>query len=197
MWGHVLLFRITLLVFVGPGPLHEIAFSAFSRSPLGRAERFHSYIFPQLPVLRTSRKASPLSPHFSALAFPFLLFFILLLSCTHQTALQAVPLLGLPLTPSIFFRLRYPILFQLSPFCYFLPYSPISYEGGGAYSFVACLGNSTIDHASLPRRSPIPTPSRDTFSTWALITLLPYTPSKLFDYYIPVLFRRLRLPSIA
>ena len=34
-----------------PGPLHEIAVSAFSRSPLGRDCFFHSYSFPQSPVL--------------------------------------------------------------------------------------------------------------------------------------------------
>ena len=37
------------------------------------------------------------------------------MSCTRQTSLYTVqPLLGLPLNPSIFFRLRYPILFQLA-----------------------------------------------------------------------------------
>ena len=41
--------------------------------------------------------------------------------------------------------------------------------GGGAYSFVACLSHSTIDHASLSRRSTVPTPNRDT-NIWALIT---------------------------
>ena len=46
--------------------------------------------------------------------------------------------------------------------------------GGGAYSFVACLCHLTIDHASLSRRSAVPTPNRDTSNIWALITLLPY-----------------------
>ena len=32
---------------------------------------------------------------------------------------------------------------------------------GGAYSFVACLGHLTIDHASLSRRSTVPTPNRN------------------------------------
>ena len=50
--------------------------------------------------------------------------------------------------------------------------------GGGAYSFVACLSNLTIDHASLSRRSTVPTPNRDTSNIWALITRLPYTTSK-------------------
>ena len=47
-------------------------------------------------------------------------------------------------------------------------------EGGGAYSFVACLGHLTIDHASLSRRSTVPTPNRDTSNIWALVALLPY-----------------------
>ena len=47
-------------------------------------------------------------------------------------------------------------------------------EGGGGYSFVACLSHSTIDHASLSRRSTVTTPNRDTSNIWALITLLPY-----------------------
>ena len=32
--------------------------------------------------------------------------------------------------------------------------------GGGGYSFVACLSHLTIDHASLSRRSTVPTPNR-------------------------------------
>ena len=34
--------------------------------------------------------------------------------------------------------------------------------GGRAYSFFACLRDLTIDHASLSRRSTVPTPNRDT-----------------------------------
>ena len=48
------------------------------------------------------------------------------------------------------------------------------FVGGGAYSFVACLSHLTIDHASLSRRSTVPTPNRDTSNIWALITLFPY-----------------------
>ena len=51
-------------------------------------------------------------------------------------------------------------------------------EKGGAYSFVACLSHLTIPlttHASLSRRSTVPTPNRDTPDIRALITLLPYT----------------------
>ena len=51
----------------------------------------------------------------------------------------------------------------------------ISFEAGGwgwgAYSFVACLCNLTIDHASLSRRSTVPTPSRDNSNIWAPNTL--------------------------
>ena len=45
---------------------------------------------------------------------------------------------------------------------------------GAAYSFVACLSHLTIDHASLSRRSTVPTPNRDTSNIWALITLHPH-----------------------
>ena len=41
---------------------------------------------------------------------------------------------------------------------------------GRAYSFVACLRRLTNDQASLPRRSTVPTPERDTRNIWALIT---------------------------
>ena len=55
------------------------------------------------------------------------------------------------------------------------PLSPhASGEGGGGYSFVACLSYLTIDHASLSRWSTVPTPSRHTSIIWALITLFPY-----------------------
>ena len=45
--------------------------------------------------------------------------------------------------------------------------------GGGAYSFLACLSNLTIDHTPLWRRSTVPTPSRGTSNNSALITFLP------------------------
>ena len=64
----------------------------------------------------------------------------------------------------------------------------------GAYSFVACLSHLTIDHASLSRRSTVPTPSRDTSNIWELITLLPHATWEMFAYPIPVLFRHLRPP---
>ena len=46
---------------------------------------------------------------------------------------------------------------------------------GDGYSFLACRGHLTIDHASLSRRSTVPTPDRDTCNILALTTLLPYT----------------------
>ena len=68
---------------------------------------------------------------------------------------------------------------------------------GGIYPFVAFLSHLTIDHASLSKRSTVPTPKRDASNIWALITLLTYTTQKLFAYPIPALVRRLRPPSIS
>ena len=73
--------------------------------------------------------------------------------------------------------------------------------GGGAYSFVACLDHSTLDHASLPRRRTVPTPTRDISDLWALSTVLPYTyiSSKLFANLpgISFLFDRVWGPFIS
>ena len=44
--------------------------------------------------------------------------------------------------------------------------------GGGGYAFAACLSRLTLDHASLSRRSTVPTPNRDTANVWALIMFL-------------------------
>ena len=52
----------------GPGPLHEIAVSAFSRSPLGRANTF-SFLFLLLTPWK-SPSVPPLSRRFLALTFP-------------------------------------------------------------------------------------------------------------------------------
>ena len=59
--------------------------------------------------------SASLSPFFLALlvAFPFFLYFFLLLSCIRQTSLWIVPFLGL-LNPSTFSQQRYPILVQLA-----------------------------------------------------------------------------------
>ena len=65
--------------------------------------------------------------------------------------------------------------------------------GGGAYSFVARLSNSTIDHAPLWRRSTVPTPNRDTSNIWELTTLLPHrTYTTVYVSYV-----RLVSPSAA
>ena len=46
-------------------------------------------------------------------------------------------------------------------------------QGGGGYSFVACLSYLTIYHAPLSKRSTVPTPKRHTSNVWAHITFLP------------------------
>ena len=38
------------------------------------------------------------------------------------------------------------------------------------YSLVTCFSHLTTDHASLSRRSTVPTPNRDTSNVWALVT---------------------------
>ena len=117
----------------GPGPLHEIAVSAFLRSPLGRANSF-SFLF-LLLIPRKSLSVSPLSPCFLALAFPLFLYFLLLLSCTPQTSLWTVYLLGFLLQPCVLSRLCYPTVSQLA---LLLP-SPIHpYQLWLATSFSAC-----------------------------------------------------------
>ena len=95
----------------GPGPLHEIAVSAFSRSPLGRANNYSILLLLLTPA--KSLSVPPLSPCFLELAFPLFLSFFLLLSCTPQTFLWTVSLLGflLEVYISIRSRLRYPTLF--------------------------------------------------------------------------------------
>ena len=61
--------------------------------------------------------------------------------------------------------------------------------------FICCLlCHLTIDHASLSRRSTVPTPDRGTSNIWAFITLFP---SKMFANIIPFLFRCLSLPYIS
>ena len=58
--------------------------------------------------------------------------------------------------------------------------------GGGAPSFVACLRNLAIDHASLSRRSAVPTPDRDTSNSWALIASSPCIAQKRFANFNPL-----------
>ena len=45
-------------------------------------------------------------------------------------------------------------------------------EWVGAYSFIGCVSHLTIDHASLSRRSTVPTPFRGTSIFWVLSTVL-------------------------
>ena len=47
-------------------------------------------------------------------------------------------------------------------------------EGGGRTHLLLASSYLTIDHASLSRRSTVPTPNRDTSNIWALITRFPY-----------------------
>ena len=122
---------ISFFCLVGPGPLHEIAISAFRVVHSAVQIRFHSNIFPQPPEYISS--VCRLAPYFLALAFPFLLSFLLLLSCTRQTSLWTVPLLGL-IYASIFSRLFYPMLFHFA----LLLFSPIQpYQLWLANSFLA------------------------------------------------------------
>ena len=49
------------------------------------------------------------------------------------------------------------------------------------------IGHLTIDHASLSRRSTVPTPNRDTSNIWALITFFPrYIETFCSSYPLPV-----------
>ena len=122
------------LFLARPCPLHEIALSTFSRSPLGRVR-----VCEVLSLLLTS--------HISLNVFPFHLLFnatssiyfclsvLLRLSCNLQTSPWTVIIFCFLLFPPIPYRIRYPTL-PSSPFHYFLPYSPISY--GWQPLLVAC-----------------------------------------------------------
>ena len=61
---------------------------------------------------------------------------------------------------------------------------------GCVCSFVGCLSHLTIGHASLSRRSTVPTLKIDISNIWALITLFPFITYKLFAYPCPSCFRR-------
>ena len=69
--------------------------------------------------------------------------------------------------------------------------------GWGAYSFVTCLNHLTIDHASLSSRRTVPTPNRDTFSSWAAHCISSIHYIKSVAYLISFLFGRLKPPSIS
>ena len=59
-------------------------------------------------------------------------------------------------------------------------HSPSRSADGGAYSLVACLDHSTIDHASLSRRRTVPIPNRDNSKIWALVTFFSHILHKKF-----------------
>ena len=56
--------------------------------------------------------------------------------------------------------------------------------GGGGYSFVACLSHLTIDHASLSRRSTVPTPIRDLHHLGAHDVFFPYVTLETFWFIL-------------
>ena len=57
----------------------------------------------------------------------------------------------------------------------------------GAYSFVACFGRLTIDHASLSRRSTVPTPNRHLQQSGANYVLsIHYIGTFHLSYALPV-----------
>ena len=114
----------SFVCLAGPGPLHEIAVSAFSRSPLGR-EHTSSFLFLQL----TPRKSLECSSSFTLLhsASLSLISIFSFLSCTPQTSLWTVYIFLVSSNILPYF-LDYAIPpYSSSPFCYLLPYSPISY----------------------------------------------------------------------
>ena len=61
--------------------------------------------------------------------------------------------------------------------------------GGGILICCFCLSHLTIDHASLSRRSTVPSPNRDTCNIWALITFcsyFTYVETLCLSYPLPV-----------
>ena len=85
---------VSFSFLVDPGPLHEIAASAFSRSQLESADTSSFPCFPSTLDISPSSSALPL--YLLALAFPFSIIFFLLISCAQQPSQETVPLLGLP-----------------------------------------------------------------------------------------------------
>ena len=98
----------------GRGPLHEMAFSAFSRSLLGRTNTFSSQV---LLTPRISLNALPLPLLILTL---FLLPFPLLLLCTRQNfSMDKASSWFPPISFRALYRLRYLTLFQLVLFVTF------------------------------------------------------------------------------
>ena len=88
-----------LFFLVGPGPLHEIrnAVSAFSRSPLGRANMFSSQYLGS--ALRIYFKCFSSLTLFLTSSVPLSSILVSRVSCTRQASLWTVPLLGLCIFP--------------------------------------------------------------------------------------------------
>ena len=119
----------------GPGPLHEIAVSAaFSRSPLGRANTFLFLLLLLAPHKSLLIGVLPPSPCFLSASLslsPIFSSTSSVLYAAHFSMDRVSPLSFHTFSTT----LRIP-LFSSSPFCYFLPYSPIRLWL--ATSFLAC-----------------------------------------------------------
>ena len=117
---------------VGPGRLHEIAVSAFSRSQLGGANTFSFKYLPSTP--RITLRDSPRSPYFSALTFPFssIIYFTSVLY-PPNFFIDSISYWSPPLP--YFLDYVIPMVFQLA----LLLFSPIRpYQLWLATSFLAC-----------------------------------------------------------
>ena len=130
-----------ILFLAGPGPVHEIAVSTFSRSPLLGCAHVILFHFSLPSILRISLSSvPPLSPCFLALACPLFISFLfssvlypanLLYSYYSISCLFPLTSIVLPYflvsSPILSYFLDYAIpCGSGSPFGYFLPYSPIS-----------------------------------------------------------------------
>lgn len=80
--------------------------------------------------------------------------------------------------------LRYPGILGNSAMRFFRQPGELCYDMGRAYSFVACSTCLIVSHASLPRRSPVPTPSIDTSNMQALTTFSSIHHTKPYTYLV-------------
>ena len=107
--------------------------------------RFHSFQYiPSTP--RVFLSALPLSYYFISPTFPFLPFLLFFMSCTRKTYLWTA-VLDLPLYTISFyiFSTTYVIpSYSSSPFCHFLPYSPVIYGGQPLFFWHIHFVNFTI-----------------------------------------------------
>ena len=143
--GHICAFTssssqplVHLLFLAGPGPLHEIALSEISRSPMGRANTFSFQLLLLAP--RKSLGVPPSSP--LLLSTRRSLIFILsstYILCPANLPMGSIYLLGFLLYPSILSRLRYPTLFQLALLLLSPPCSPISFGWQPLFWHVPCF----------------------------------------------------------